>query len=110
MHTLSLIITAAFIQYSQQTIRSTKMSMIQDTKFTYFNISRQPMARFNVQNRLRCQMTCLSNSFCRTINFYLLTSECELFSDTPGSDGGLIASPGVIMMLVTGNYTINSSF
>ncbi|CAF4952707.1 unnamed protein product [Rotaria sp. Silwood1] len=76
--------------YSQN-VHSMMMLLMVDSEFQYLNLSSQAFATNTVTNIRQCQMMCVIQEQCRTINFHESTNQCELFADTPGN-GGMIST------------------
>ena len=76
------------------------ISLNVDLEFQYINLSSQPLSISTASNVKLCQMLCLAEDRCRTINFRQFTERCELFIDIPGSGGHLSTSVGTVFMAV----------
>lgn len=85
------------------------MSLMINTKFQCFNIRCQPFNVTTVSDTFNCQILCLAQEQCRTINFWQLTGQCELFAEVPGNNGTLMASVGSIVMVVIYGARLSSS-
>jgi hypothetical protein len=81
-----------------QDIRTLKLSKIIDAKYDCINQGCSPLTIAHVSSLRACQITCLSDTQCRTVNFYQSNNQCELFADTPDQYGSFLAQMDVVAM------------
>ncbi|CAF4122496.1 unnamed protein product [Rotaria sordida] len=53
-----------------------------------------------VSNDYECQLACLTEQQCVTVNFHQSYNQCELFRGKQGINENLLSSPGTIIMIV----------
>lgn len=76
------------------------LSLADGMEFRYFNLTSQPLATTTTSNIRQCQMLCLVDERCCTINFRQSINQCELFIDRPGNTGNVYTSVGTLFMII----------
>ncbi|UJR06604.1 hypothetical protein I4U23_010888 [Adineta vaga] len=76
------------------------MSIMNGWQFQCATTTCLPFSTVTVSNVRQCQTKCLYYTQCKSINFQLSISRCQLFSDTLDPSTDLQASTGMITMIV----------
>ena len=96
--TLILFSFICIVPLAVQDIRTLKLSKIIDAKYDCTNQGCSPLSIVHVSNLRACQIACISDTQCRTVNFYQSNNQCELFADIPEQYGSFLTQANVVTM------------
>lgn len=100
----SILLLLNFINFSaSQNVRSMMMKILANSKFQCLNSTCQPFDIITTSNVFTCQLACLTEEKCRTVNFIELSNRCELFAEAPSTCGFLLPDLNTqAMVLISG--------
>jgi len=79
-----------------------------DFKYDCTNQGCSPLSTAYVSSLRACQIACLSDTQCRTVNFYQSNNQCELFADTADQYGSYLAQMDVVTMTAIDNRKLSA--
>lgn len=95
-----LFLILVIVRRSSEYQRSLVMSLMTDAEFQCIHGRCQPFSISRSSLIRHCQMSCLAQDQCRTVNFRRAINQCEMFVETADNGGTIIASVGVSLMVV----------
>ncbi|CAF3364986.1 unnamed protein product [Rotaria sp. Silwood2] len=76
------------------------MSSMADVEFRCPNVNCHPLATISTSKLFYCQIACLAQERCRTVNFRQSNNTCELFAEMPDDNSTMPANIGTILMAI----------
>lgn len=83
-----------------QDMRLMRMSIMNGSQFQCVNTTCLPYATNIVSNNRKCQMSCLSDVYCKAASFHQVLSRCQLFNNGGNSFNNMMAHVNTISMIV----------
>ena len=85
---------------SSQAVRSIHLSIMADSTLNCLYSACQPLSTVSVTDLRTCQLACLSEPECSTLNFYIPYLRCEIFNKEASNAGVVISMTDSLLMTV----------
>lgn len=94
--------------FGVQELRTLRLSQIIHTKYQCIDQGCSPLTSLYLSSLRACQITCLSETQCRTATFYQSQHRCDLFADIPDHFGSFSEQANAVSMTATDNRKLSA--